>query len=78
MRETTNETVRIAFISGSLRRASFSTALLKILAEKRRQRSRFRSLLLRTFLCTKKTSIGSQRFQQWQRSRGSSLRAMVC
>src|ERR1700727_44359 len=34
MRETTNETVRIAGISGSLRRASFSTALLKILAEK--------------------------------------------
>jgi len=34
MRETTNGTVRIAGISGSLRRASFSTALLKILAEK--------------------------------------------
>jgi chromate reductase len=34
MRETTNETVRIAGISGSLRKASFSTALLKILAEK--------------------------------------------
>jgi chromate reductase, NAD(P)H dehydrogenase (quinone) len=34
MRETTNEAVRIAGISGSLRRASFSTALLKILAEK--------------------------------------------
>jgi chromate reductase len=34
MRETTNETVRIVGISGSLRRASFSTALLKILAEK--------------------------------------------
>src|ERR1700691_1924773 len=34
MREPTNGTVRIAGISGSLRRASFSTALLKILAEK--------------------------------------------
>jgi chromate reductase len=34
MRQTTNETVRIAGISGSLRKASFSTALLKILAEK--------------------------------------------
>ena len=34
MRETTNGTVRIAGISGSLRKASFSTALLNILAEK--------------------------------------------
>jgi chromate reductase, NAD(P)H dehydrogenase (quinone) len=34
MRETTNETVRIVGISGSLRRGSFSTALLKILAKK--------------------------------------------
>jgi chromate reductase, NAD(P)H dehydrogenase (quinone) len=34
MRQATNETVRIAGISGSLRKASFSTALLKILAEK--------------------------------------------
>jgi chromate reductase, NAD(P)H dehydrogenase (quinone) len=34
MRETTNETVRIVGISGSLRRASFSTALLRILSEK--------------------------------------------
>ena len=34
MQETTNETVKIVGISGSLRRGSFSTALLKILAEK--------------------------------------------
>jgi chromate reductase len=34
MRETGNDTVRIVGISGSLRQASFSTALLKILAEK--------------------------------------------
>ena len=34
MLETTSETVRIVGISGSLRRGSFSTALLKILAEK--------------------------------------------
>src|ERR1700735_4542965 len=34
MQETTNETVKIAGISGSLRRGSFSTSLLKILAEK--------------------------------------------
>jgi chromate reductase len=34
MWETTNETVKIVGISGSLRRASFSTRLLKILAEK--------------------------------------------
>jgi chromate reductase len=36
MREATNETVKIVGISGSLRRASFSTALLKILTEKAR------------------------------------------
>ena len=34
MQETTNQTVKIVGISGSLRRGSFSTALLKILAEK--------------------------------------------
>ena len=34
MQETTNETVKIVGISGSLRRGSFSTSLLKILAEK--------------------------------------------
>lgn len=34
MLEATNETVRIVGISGSLRRGSFSTALLKILAER--------------------------------------------
>jgi chromate reductase len=34
MRDTTNETVKIVGISGSLRRGSFSTALLKILAQK--------------------------------------------
>jgi chromate reductase len=34
MQETKNETVKIVGISGSLRRGSFSTALLKILAEK--------------------------------------------
>jgi chromate reductase len=34
MRESRNDTVRIVGISGSLRQASFSTALLKILAEK--------------------------------------------
>jgi chromate reductase len=33
MRETTNETVRIVGISGSLRRGSFSTELLRILAK---------------------------------------------
>jgi len=34
MQETTNETVKIVGISGSLRRGSFSTSLLKILAER--------------------------------------------
>src|ERR1700735_4442286 len=34
MQETTNQTVKIVGISGSLRRGSFSTSLLKILAEK--------------------------------------------
>lgn len=34
MSESTNEEVRIVGISGSLRKASFNTALLKILAEK--------------------------------------------
>ena len=34
MYESTNEEVRIVGISGSLRKASFNTALLKILAEK--------------------------------------------
>jgi chromate reductase, NAD(P)H dehydrogenase (quinone) len=34
MQESTEETIRIVGISGSLRKASFSTALLKILAEK--------------------------------------------
>jgi chromate reductase len=34
MQETTNHTVKIVGISGSLRRGSFSTSLLKILAEK--------------------------------------------
>src|SRR3984885_10573757 len=34
MQETINETVKIVGISGSLRRGSFSTQLLKILAEK--------------------------------------------
>jgi len=34
MQKTTNETVKIVGISGSLRRGSFSTALLKVLAEK--------------------------------------------
>ena len=34
MSESTNEAVRIVGISGSLRKASFNTALLKILAEK--------------------------------------------
>ncbi len=34
MQNTTNETVKIVGISGSLRQGSFSTALLKILAEK--------------------------------------------
>ena len=34
MQETTNQTVKIVGISGSLRRGSFSTSLLKILAER--------------------------------------------
>jgi NAD(P)H-dependent FMN reductase len=34
MSESTNEEVRIVGISGSLRKASFNTALLKILADK--------------------------------------------
>src|SRR6202041_3300637 len=34
MSESTNEEVRIVGISGSLRKASFNTALLKVLAEK--------------------------------------------
>jgi chromate reductase, NAD(P)H dehydrogenase (quinone) len=34
MQDTTNETVKIVGISGSLRRGSFNTSLLKILAEK--------------------------------------------